>query len=885
MRHLIFENADTHPIALLVKQSAFNKQEIITTYLKPLLNAGIPQDHVIALSLAYNQQGKAPAKYIKQYLDDLMPTLNSVGAQYIYCADAAYFKALTGTKKADANLGYVLSCTIAGYEHMKVVLGINHKSLIYNPANEPKLDMSIHTLVSQFSGNYTPPGKDIIKKAFYPDDLETIADMLDQLHQCESLSCDIEAFSLRFEKAGIATITFCWSDSEGIAFACDYKPLPDGPNEHGHYGEFVINHEVRALIRKFFETYKGVVKWHNCTYDTKVCIYSLWMNDLLDNEGLLEGLDILHERIHDTKTIAYLATNTTAGNDLSLKGLAQEYAGDWSQGEDIKDIRLIPLPKLLEYNLTDGLCTNWVFDKYYPIMVQDQQEQLYRDIMMPSQKVITQVELSGMPLDAGKVQEARQQLGSTLAEYEFVFSNLPIVEEFEELHTKRAWQKDFEDRKAKAKNPDKIMPKDPKTFPWSKFNPNSNQQLQTLLYEVIGLPVIDKTKTKQPATGGDTLEKLANHTNDPDHLALLEALVGHAQASKILSSFIPAFERALDKGDGGVYLHGSFNVGGTKSGRLSSSDPNLQNIPSGSAYGKLIKSCFKAPKGWLFVGADFNSLEDYISALTTKDPNKLKVYTDGYDGHCLRAFSYFPERLPGIVDTVESINSIKKDFPEIRQLSKTPTFALTYQGTYITLMKNLGFDEATAKQIEANYHDLYQVSDQWVQDRLDEASRTGYVTLAFGLRLRTPLLHQTLRGSRKTPYEAQAEGRTAGNALGQSYGLLTNRSMNAFMKRVWSSPYRNDIKPVAMIHDANYFMIRDDIDVVEWVNNALIEEMQWQELPEIQHDTVKLGAALDIFYPDWAHPITLPNSASQEEIRTTCADFLVGLDDQLKKAA
>ena len=72
---------------------------------------------------------------------------------------------------------------------------------------------------------------------------------------------------------------------------------------------------------------------------------------------------------------------------------------------------------------------------------------------------------------------------------------------------------------------------------------------------------------------------------------------------------------------------------------------NLQNIPAGSAYGKAVKECFEAPDGWLFCGADFASLEDRISALTTKDPNKLKVYTDGYDGHCLRAYGYFGDQM------------------------------------------------------------------------------------------------------------------------------------------------------------------------------------------------------------------------------------------------
>jgi DNA polymerase-1 len=100
--------------------------------------------------------------------------------------------------------------------------------------------------------------------------------------------------------------------------------------------------------------------------------------------------------------------------------------------------------------------------------------------------------------------------------------------------------------------------------------------------------------------------------------------------------------------DGWNYLYGNFNLGGTVSGRLSSSDPNLQNLPANSKYAKLIKSAFQAPDGWLFAGLDFASLEDRISALTTKDPNKLTVYLEGFDGHSLRAQAYFTEKMPDI---------------------------------------------------------------------------------------------------------------------------------------------------------------------------------------------------------------------------------------------
>lgn len=264
-------------------------------------------------------------------------------------------------------------------------------------------------------------------------------------------------------------------------------------------------------------------------------------------------------------------------------------------------------------------------------------------------------------------------------------------------------------------------------------------------------------------------------------------------------------------------------------------------------------------------------MEDRISALTTKDSNKLKVYLQGFDGHCLRAFSYFYEQMPDIIpDNVDSINSIAEVYPALRQRSKSPTFLLTYQGTYMGLVKNLGFPIDEAKMIERNYHELYKESDAWVQDKLQQASKDGYVTVAFGLRVRTPLLQQTLLGNRKTPYEAQAESRTAGNALGQSYGLLNNRAAIEFRQRVLASPYKRDILPVAHIHDAQYFLVRDDLDIVQWVNENLVACMQWQELPEIQHPQVHLGGEICLFHPSWANEYKIPNHTTAEQIRLAC---------------
>lgn len=226
------------------------------------------------------------------------------------------------------------------------------------------------------------------------------------------------------------------------------------------------------------------------------------------------------------------------------------------------------------------------------------------------------------------------------------------------------------------------------------------------------------------------------------------------------------------------------------------------------------------------------------------------------------------------VHNVQRVNSIKKLYPVQRQDSKAPTFALTYQGTYITLMANCGFTKQLAQSIEASYHELYEVSDKWVQDKLEQACKDGYVTLAFGLRLRTPLLKQVILGTSRTPYEAAAEGRTAGNALGQSYCMLNSRANSEFLEKVRNGEYRLDIKPCSQIHDAGYYLIRDDMKVLIYTNTHLSNAVRWQEDPAIQNEHIKMSGELSIFYPNWSKEMTIPNETSIKEIKELIAKHL-----------
>ena len=185
-------------------------------------------------------------------------------------------------------------------------------------------------------------------------------------------------------------------------------------------------------------------------------------------------------------------------------------------------------------------------------------------------------------------------------------------------------------------------------------------------------------------------------------------------------------------------------------------------------------------------------------------------------------------------------------------------------------MKNCGFEPDEAMMIEDRYQILYKVSFDWVKEKTRQASRDGYAVCAFGLKIRAPILDQVVLGNRKTPHEAEAEARTLGNAIsGQSYCLLNGRASTEFMQKVRASKYVDDIWLCAHIHDAIYLYVADNLEVIKWVNDNLIESMRWQELPELIHDKIKLSSELDIAYPDWSKPITLANDISVAEIKQT----------------
>ena len=515
MRHLTHsENpSESFTTAVLIKESALRRVDIEKSYVHPLEALGLDSDRIITFTLDYQENGKAPAGYVKAYLDKLLPQLKEIGVKNLLVCDSAYFKVLTKVQKVEPKHGYVVDSEYI--EGFNCVVCPNYQQLFYDPKVQDRIDLAISTIRSFVLGSKEVLGEGIIHSEYFPKTYQEISDALDSLHQYEALTVDIEAYGLDFSSCGIGTIEFAWDKHNGLAFAVDcaetepyeftYWCTKDKKDKQGiGYHKQVDNQEVKLLLSDFFKTYKGKLIYHNANYDVKVLIYELFMNALLDYEGLLYGLEVMTRDIDDTKVIAYLVLNSCSRISLKLKELAHEFAGDYA--EDVKDIRLIPLSKLLPYNIVDGLSTWFLFEKYFPIMIEDEQLGVYETIQLPSIKLLLQTELSGMPICMDTVLQVEKDLAAIKDKYSTVIKESKVVTTLEEFMSKKETEDNYQKRKSAAKNPDKTKVIE-RTV---EFNEGSPNHLTMLMHDYLGLEITDTTDTGLAATGNKVIQGKLN---------------------------------------------------------------------------------------------------------------------------------------------------------------------------------------------------------------------------------------------------------------------------------------------------------------------------------------------------------------------------------------
>lgn len=562
MYHLTFGNTQFN-LAILIKHTNLNENQIKKEYLRPLKELGVDVSGSIAYSLTYDRK-KPSAQCRKEYLADLLPELDKQGITNVLCLDGEYFKTLTKNTKSEAYLGYVLPCAIKDFGHINIVYGFNYNSFFINPDRRVRNELALKALSDHLSGTYKELGTNALTDVKYPVTEAEIACALAKLSDFSRISVDIEAFSLKHYSAGIGSISFSTDKHSAVVFAVDAvacepyeidvwdKKDKCFKTKIAHIKQ-VKNEPVRDMLRIFLEQYQGQLLWHNISYDATVLTYQLWMTDVLDRVGMRIGREHMLRTGVCTQLITYLATNSCVGNTLGLKDQAHEYVGNYAI--EVKDIRLQPLDKLLEYNGVDTAATYYVYEKNYPIMVQDEQEEFYNTIFQPALYDILEMQLTGMCLDLDRVREVKIELETIRTESIDMISSTPLIQIFIQDQI----DQEVIDRNIAYKK--KVIDASEAKF---QLNLNSGPQLQKIIYEYMQLPVLDLTKTGQPSTAGKAIKKLMRHPLAKPYLDCLQAFIDFSDVEKILTSFITTFLNDHWVGPDGIpRVYGSYKLGGT----------------------------------------------------------------------------------------------------------------------------------------------------------------------------------------------------------------------------------------------------------------------------------------------------------------------------------
>ncbi len=301
-------------------------------------------------------------------------------------------------------------------------------------------------------------------------------------------------------------------------------------------------------------------------------------------------------------------------------------------------------------------------------------ESIYRDIEMPLGPILAKIESTGVLVDETLLAELSTQFAKRMHEIE---------------------QEAYD-------------------IAGHEFSLASPKQLQQILFEEQGLPIIRKTPKGQPSTAEDVLEQLAHDYPLP------RLIIEHRGLSKLKSTYTDSLPNDINPATGRI--HTSYHQAVAATGRLSSADPNLQNIPIRTAEGRRIRQAFVAPKGHRLLAADYSQIELRIMAHLSGDKGLLKAFQEGRDIHAATAAEVFggdPETLP----------------PETRRAAKAINFGLMYGMSAFGLARNLGIERGTAAEYIDTYFARYPGVKDFMEATREQARKQGYVETVFGRRL------------------------------------------------------------------------------------------------------------------------------------------------------
>ena len=337
---------------------------------------------------------------------------------------------------------------------------------------------------------------------------------------------------------------------------------------------------------------------------------------------------------------------------------------------------MVDVNKVSMYSCGDSDVTLRLKNIFEKELLKKEMEKLFNDIELPLIDVLSRIEKNGIKIDVEFLKEASIEMDKELSS----------------------------------------LIKDIYRIAGSEFNINSPKQLSQILFEKLGLPVVKKTKTGA-STDVEVLEKLSSLHGLP------KELLRYRELSKLKSTYVDALPELVNKKTGRV--HASFNQTVTATGRLSSSNPNLQNIPVKTEEGRRIRKAFIGEKGNFILSADYSQIELRILAHLSKDPELIAAFERDSDVHSHTASLIFGVKEPDVT-------------PEMRASAKTVNFGIIYGIRAFGLSKGLNIDPASAQPFIDSYFERYPRVKLYMEEKIEEARNSGYVTTLFNRRRYIP---------------------------------------------------------------------------------------------------------------------------------------------------
>ncbi len=547
---------------------------------------------------------------------------------------------------------------------------------------------------------------------------------VEKLKQAKLFALDTETDNLDYMAANLVGISFALENGEAayLPLQLDYLGAP----------KTLEKTTALSLLKPILENPAIQKVGQNFKYDL-----TIFARNGIDVQGVA----------FDTMLESYVLNSTGRHN---MDDLAKRYLGHQTisfeeiagKGKNQLTFNQIPLEQAAEYAAEDADVTMKLQQVLWEKLSKEPTlEKLFKEMELPLLGVLSRMERRGVLIDSDALFLQSNEIANRLSELEeqaYVLAGQP-------------------------------------------FNLASTKQLQEILFDKLGLPVIQKTPKGAPSTNEEVLEELAFSHELP------KVLVEHRGLSKLKSTYTDKLPQMVNPQTGRV--HTSYHQAVTATGRLSSSDPNLQNIPIRNEEGRRIRQAFIAREGFTVVAADYSQIELRIMAHLSQDQGLINAFTQGKDIHRSTAAEIFGVAL----DEVTS---------EQRRNAKAINFGLIYGMSAFGLSRQLGIGRADAQSYMDLYFKRYPGVQTFMHDIREKAKAQGYVETLFGRRLYLPDINSS-NGMRR-----KAAERVAINAPMQGTAAdIIKRAMIQLDQKLQNDP---DIAMIMQVHDELVFEVRSE---------------------------------------------------------------------------